>query len=202
MFLRCEDDKNYLFHSPRKCQSPSITHQARHCTFVPSLIEISLKILSRVANMAQDIDCLGSGCEWLFMKSIDSAVQLSWTVLHAQNVLLLLLSSENQRGSFSHWKSIQITVEVLVLCCRAGKIKRKIIAFIITGSVPRFPPHKAWGILRKNFAICGFYKLSGIVFTNLLLSHWPHDLPPFYSVKSRLSPEDEMLWISLVVSFR
>lgn len=69
--------KKYLFHSPRKCQSPSITHQARHCTFVPSLIEISLKILSRVANMAQDIDCLGSGCEWLFMKSIDSAVQLS-----------------------------------------------------------------------------------------------------------------------------
>lgn len=45
--------------------------------------------------MGQDID-IGFGCEWLFMKSFNSAVQLSWSTLHAQNVLLLLLSSENQ----------------------------------------------------------------------------------------------------------
>lgn len=53
-----------------------LAHQVRPCTFVPSLIQMSLKILSCVANMAEDIDSLGLGCEWLFMESIDSAVQL------------------------------------------------------------------------------------------------------------------------------
>lgn len=132
MSLWCEDDKQNLFPVPRKCQ-------ARPCTFVPSLIQMSLKILSCVANMAEDIDSLGLGCKWLFMESIDSAVQLGWTTLHAQNVLLLLLSSENQRGSFSHWKSIQITVEVLVLPCRAGTRKIKMTAFTIRGSCSMLP---------------------------------------------------------------
>lgn len=66
-----------------------------HCTFVPRLILMSLKILSCLANTGQDIDSLSFGCEWLFVKSIDSAVRLSWTTLRAQNMLLLLLSTEN-----------------------------------------------------------------------------------------------------------
>lgn len=122
--------------------------------FVPTLIQMSLKIPSCVANMAEDIDSLGLGCEWLFMESIDSAVQLGWTTLHAQNVLLLLLSSENQRGSFSHWKSIQITVEVLVLPCRAGKRKRKNDCFHHQGVLPHASLRtEAWGILWRDGTI-------------------------------------------------
>lgn len=47
-----------------------------------------------------------SGFLW---KKIDLAIQLSWTTLHAPYVLLLLLSRENQKGSFSLWKSVQNT---------------------------------------------------------------------------------------------
>lgn len=52
-------------------------HQVRHRTFVPNLIQMNCRNLSCVANMTQDIDSLGLGCEWLFMKSINSAAQLS-----------------------------------------------------------------------------------------------------------------------------
>ena len=82
---------------------------------------MSLKILSCFANMGQDIDSPGLGCERLFMKSVDSAVQLSRAPLNAQNALLLLLSRENQRGSFSHWKPIQIPVGFELCVAELGK---------------------------------------------------------------------------------
>lgn len=175
-------------------------HQVRHCTFVPSLIEMSLKVLSCVANMAQDIDSLDFSCKWLFIKSIDSAVQLSWTTLHAQSVLLLLLSNENRRGSFSHWMSIQITVEVLVLCCRAGRKKNY---FYHHGVLPHASPNAEHELsCEETSCMWSYYKLSGIVFTSLSLSHWPHRLPPFLPVSSQLSLEDGLLWHSLIVSFQ
>ena len=49
----------------------------RQCAVVLSLPEMSLKILSCIVSAVQDIDSLGLGCEWYFMKSINSAIQLS-----------------------------------------------------------------------------------------------------------------------------
>lgn len=201
--LLCEDDKQHSFHFPsQRRPAPPPPHQGRHRTFVPSLTETSLEILSCRANMGQDIDSLGLGCEWLFMKSIDSAAQLSWATLHAQNVLLWLLSSENQRGSFSRWKSIQIPVEVLVVCCRAGKRKRKMIAFLRLGSAPCASPTQKHEISWEKALPYATFIIS---FPRECLSSLPESLTTWWSLFSyegcQLSCEDEPLWLSLVVSF-
>lgn len=95
----------------------------------------------------------------------------------------------------------RILVQVLTPCGRTGNTERKMIAFIVMASCPFFPkpPNRSTRWLRRFCCPWFYYKLSGIVFINFFLRHWPPWLPPYSS--SQLCHEDEQLWLSLVVSF-
>lgn len=193
--------KSISLRFPRKCPSSPTPNQVGALHFcAPSYLN-SLKILSCLANTGQDIDSLSFGCEWLFVKSIDSAELLC--VLRICCFCCWILKI---KGDLLVIGSLFRLLLGLNSMLQSWENRKKNDCFHHHGVLLDVPPAPNRSLSYREKRLCHRWfldMLSGIGFTSLSLRHRPPHLQPCSPLLEKASSARKMnscdlLWLCLL----